>query len=290
MDLVKNKQKKICVLGGTGFLGQHLVPKLIASNYEVQVVTRKKVDVHDLNKLTEHVRGSDIIINLVGILNEKGHNGDGFYYNHTKFTEKVINACVANGIRKILHVSALNASTNAPSFYLKSKGEAEHILRMFSSDKNQVVIFRPSVIFGNGDGFFNRFVNLLRFIPLVFPLACANTRFAPVFVGDIVDCITQSLENTSQPYTEYNLCGPNEYTLRQLVAYTAALMGKNIFVLPLPMLVSKMQAMLMEFVPGKPFSIDNFNSCKLDSVCSDSYNCRTKIEDVVPSYIGIRND
>src|SRR5690606_4508306 len=128
----------------------------------------------------------------------------------------------------------------------------------------KVTSFRPSVIFGPGDSFFNRFARLLKRVPLVFPLACPNARFAPVYVGDVAEAFARALKDPQLYGRRLALCGPREYTLQQLVAYTAECLGLRRLILPLPDFLSRIQAAIFDFVPGKPFSTDNYRSTLVD--------------------------
>ena len=166
--------KKIAILGGTGFVGQSLCNRLSEDGYELKVPTRNReynredlillpnlelieTDIHNPKNLKNLLVDCDAVINLIGILNEKENNGKGFKKVHVKLIKNLISACEINGIRRILQLSALNADAkNGKSFYLKTKGEAEELLRSNSAGI-EITIFRPSVIFGKKDSFFNRF-------------------------------------------------------------------------------------------------------------------------------------
>lgn len=297
----------ICVLGGTGFVGTHLCTRLIGAGHSVRVLTRNRerakhllvlpglelvnANVHEPAVLAEQFRGRDAVINLVGILNEPGHGGAGFRRAHSDLTRKVVAACRSAGVPRLLHMSSLRAAETAPSHYLRSKGEAERIVRE-ESGHVQWTIFQPSVIFGPGDGFMNKFASLLRLFP-VLPLARAGARFAPVYVGDVVTAMARALDDHHMERASFQLCGPQVYTLRELVQYTAGVIGVRRWVFGIPDALGWLQATIMDFVPGKPLSRDNFRSLQLDSVCSESGLARLGIEPtslraVVPGYLGSR--
>ncbi|MEJ2481530.1 MAG: NAD(P)H-binding protein, partial [Acidihalobacter sp.] len=179
----------VCVLGGTGFVGRHLCARLIRAGYRVRIPTRHRerhrdllvlpglelieADVHDPQTLAQVLTGCQAAINLIGILNERGHRGLGFQHAHVELTRKFVDACQAQGVRRLLHMSALGADATADtSFYLRSKAEAETLAHTLSGPELAVTSFRPSVIFGPDDSFLNRFADLLRAVPGVFPLAC----------------------------------------------------------------------------------------------------------------------
>lgn len=294
-------REKIVIVGGNGFVGSHLAKRLVGAGHQVRILTRTRhnrypfpsdvnlmaCDVHQQASLNDAFRGCTVAINLVGILNEKGHNGRGFHHAHVALSEKVVAACQSNGIVRLLHMSALGADAiNGPSFYLSTKGEAEDAVH---ASGLQVTSFRPSVIFGEGDSFLNRFANLLA-IPGPFPLACASARFAPIWVEDVARCFAHAIGDEQTIGQRYNLCGPNEYTLEDLVRYTARLIGKKKLIIPLGQGLSAMQARVMELIPGKPFSRDNFNSTLSPNVCDGEFPAifgfaPQALEQVAPEYL-----
>ncbi len=300
--------KTICVLGGTGFVGHHLAHRLVEHGYRVRVLTRRRerhrdllilpaldlveADIHNLRALAEQFTGCDAVINLIGILNEKGHDGSGFRAAHVDLPSKIVRACLASGVERVLHMSALNASARtAPSQYLRTKGEGEDLLH--AAPDLRVTSFRPSVIFGPGDSFINRFADLLRRIPLILPLACPQARFAPVYVEDVAETLVRALPDFHTVGKRYDLCGPRTYTLQQLVEYTARVLGKKRRVLGLNDRLSRLQAAVFEYLPGKPFSRDNYLSLQVDSLCRDDFPAifgikPTPLEFVVPDYLAPR--
>ncbi len=297
--------KTICVLGGTGFIGTSLVSRLIDSGRRVKVLTRHperhrhlqvlpglsliEADVHDPEALASHFKGCDAVINLVGILNEKRHDGSGFRQAHVELARKTLEACKAVGITRLLHMSALNADAGSgPSHYLRTKGEAENLVHTFATGL-AVTSFRPSVVFGPGDSFLNRFADLLRTAPLALPLTCPRARFAPVYVGDVSEAFMQALEDKASFGQRYELCGPREYTLKELVGYAAGLMGMKRRIVGLPDWLSHTMAVFFEYLwPGKVFSLDNYHSLQKDSTCVSGARCPTALEAVAPTYLGQR--
>jgi NADH dehydrogenase len=300
----------VCVLGGTGFIGEAIVARL--AGHEVKVLTRNPAqhralkvlpwvrlvrgDVHDEALLAREFAGCDVVINLVGILNEttlgRG-SGAQFHRVHTELPQKVVRACQAAGVRRYLHMSGLKAdSQRGPSHYLKTKGLAEdYIHEHCDGGELEYVIFQPSVVFGPGDAFINNFAGILRLTPGVLPLACADAKFAPVYVGDVAEAFVACLDRRDVVGRSFELCGPDTMTLGDIVRLTARLLGLKRLVIPLPKSVARVQAAVMDFVPGKPFSTDNFLSATLDSVCSrdglaDLGIRRTSMQSILPSYIG----
>ena len=278
----------VCVLGGTGYIGKEIVARLGAAGHEVKVLTRNpaqqrdlkvlptvrlvRADVHDESRLAAEFAGCDVVINLVGILNETSlgrGSGAQFRRVHTELPQKVVRACKAGGVRRYLHMSGLKAdSKRGPSHYLFSKGAAEDYIREHCAQGGpEYVIFQPSVVFGPGDAFINNFAGILKLVPGVLPLACADAKFAPVYVGDVADAFVACLDRRDVAGRTFQLCGPDIVTLGDIVRETARVLGLKRIIVPLPRGISRVQAAVMDFVPGKPFSTDNFLSATLDSVC-----------------------
>jgi len=297
--------RKICLLGGTGFLGQQLINQLVKQKWLVKVLTRRREqhrdllvlpsvelitsNIYDLEQLKAQISDCDAVVNLVGILNETGNDGAGFRKAHLELTQTVIQACQATNVTRLLHISALNADAEqGTSHYLRTKGEAEDLVHR--AEGLQVTSFRPSVIFGEHDSFFNRFAQLLQVPSPIFMLPSGNAKFAPVWVNDVVAAMLLALEHPQHQGKRYNLCGPKIYTLKELVAYTAKMMGVKRSIIPLSNRTSSWAARIMELIPGKPYSTDNYNSAKLDSVCGDNNHLLElgitphSIESIMPKY------
>ncbi len=304
------KLLSICILGGTGFLGTRLVARLIKDGHRVTVLSRDReqhkhllvlpgltlenCNVYEEAQLSERFRGNAVVINLVGILNERGFGGGGFRRAHTELTRGVLQAARSAGVERLLQVSALKAAVDAPSHYLRSKGEAERLIREQGGSPDWT-IFQPSVIFGPGDSFLSRFARLLASIPLVFPLAKPDARFQPVFVDDVVDAIVSCLHGGASSRQTYQLGGPQVYTLREIVGLVAKITGQRRWIVGLPNVVARLQALLMDFVPGRPFSSDNYRSLTVDSVCAEDgfAKLRLKPHSMVASarqYLGALED
>jgi uncharacterized protein YbjT (DUF2867 family) len=297
---------RICILGGTGFVGSRLARRLAANGRSLRILTRRRerhrdllvlpgvelieANAHQPSVLTRQLSGCDVVVNLVGILNEKGDRGAGFGHAHVELAGKVVNACRDSGVRRVLHMSALGADAeHGPSHYLRTKGAAEDL--MHAAADLQVTSFRPSVIFGPGDSFFTRFAALLRLSPVVFPLACPDSGFSPVYVGDVAAAFAAALDDDRSVGDRLELCGPRHYTLKELVEYAARCAGLHRTVIGLGHGLSRLQASVLEHVPGKPFSRDNYRSLQLDSVCRHNALPElgiepTAIETVVPRYLG----
>ncbi len=299
--------KRIAILGGSGFVGSHLVAALTREGHETRVFTRRRsrsrpllvmptcevveTDVHQASNLDAHLAGCDAVVNLAGILNEHAGPGDRFRDVHTALPGKLVEACRRHRIERMLHMSALGVGANAPSRYLRTKFHGEEAAHAGQAHGIAVTSFRPSVVFGPGDSFFNRFAGLLALSPFVFPLACPEARFAPVYVGDVVRAFLAALGDDATAGQRYELCGPRTYTLRELVACTARFTGRRRLVVGLGDRLSRLQGQVLERIPGKPFSTDNYLSTKCDSVCSSNGLERLgiaprSVESIVPGYLG----
>ncbi len=299
--------RKICIVGGTGFVGRHLAAELARHGYSLKVLTRRRerrrellviptlelieANVHQSADLREQFQGCDAVINLAGILNETSGAKRDFGSVHTTLPSTVADACRMSGVKRLLHMSALKAAADAPSQYLRSKHAGEEAAHAAAEHGVAVTSFRPSVIFGADDSFFNRFATLLALPAPIFPLACPESRFAPVYVGDVARAFAVSLSERATFAKRYELCGPHIYTLRELVEYTARLAGRRRLVVGLGDRAARLQASVLQHLPGKPFSMDNYLSLQVDSVCEHGGLRElgiepTSVESVVPSYIG----
>jgi len=294
---------RIVLLGATGFVGSHLLPELARCGHECIVLCRHpdrsrqlllnpRVSLRywpgvDAGELGAAADGADALINLVGILNEQGRDGSGFAKVHVGIVEHALAACRASGVRRLVHVSALNAGQGS-SHYLASKGKAEALIRQ-APDVDATIV-RPSVIFGDGDAFFNRFAALLKLTPIL-PLACPAARMQPVWVGDVARAIAVILQRPETIGQTLDLVGPKVYTLYELVSWTARITGRRRWIVGLSDALSRLQGWVMDFVPGKPFSSDNYRSLQLDSVSQDNALPRLGISphtlaNIVPAYLG----
>lgn len=273
---------RIVLLGATGFVGHHLLPSLSAAGHECIALSRYKpgcreltliprvevrqCDVYDPGQLRAAFTGADCVVNMVGILNESGRGGKGFRKAHVDLNQSIVEACRSAGVSRFLYVSALHAG-QGKSHYLKSKGEAEDLIR--AADDIDSTIVQPSVIFGENDSFFNRFAALLRITPIL-PLACPNARMQPVWVGDVAEGIVRALGDPDTIGKTLVMVGPEAFSLRELVAFTAHAAGLKRVIIGLPDALSRLQAAVMDFVPGKPFSTDNYLSLQTDNTSDEN--------------------
>ncbi|MFE0502729.1 complex I NDUFA9 subunit family protein [Lysobacter soli] len=270
-------QRHMVILGGTGFVGRHLVARLLRGGDRVTVLSRGvdaakrrlkpqgasliEGDVADADFLAAVLDDADAVVNLIGILNEKGDRGDGFERVFVGITDALIDAMQRMGVRRLLQMSALNAG-RGESHYLQARGRAEQHVRASGLDWT---LLRPSVIAGPGDGLFCRFDGLLKFAP-VLPIGRADARFQPVWVGDVVEAFAKALDEPRSVGQSYDLVGPDLMTLKQIVKLAGRGRGRHRVVLGLPTSLGKLQAEVGEWLPGKPISRDNWRSLQLDSV------------------------
>lgn len=294
--------KNVLVIGGSGFVGTAVCSRLAGADFRLTVPTRRRerarhlavlpaanvveADVHDPATLARLMAGQDAVVSLVGILKggEGQPYGEGFARAHVLLPLKIATAARTAGVRRVVHVSALGAAADAPSGYLRSKAAGETALR---SAGPGLTVLRPSVIFGRGDSFLTLFAQLAAVAPLL-PLACAGARFAPVWVGDVAGCVQQSLRRPAAVGATYPLCGPREYSLRELVDYAATAAGHRRPILGLPLPLAWLQAWLMEFVPDGPLTRDNIRSMQVPSVCGCPLPFgieATPLEAVAPDYL-----
>ena len=279
--------KNILIIGGSGFLGNAIIGELARraefAEANVCVPTRRPerarhllvtptvklvgADVHDPAVLARLMHGQDAVISLVGVLRsaEGEPYGKDFARAHVELPQKIAAAAVNAGVRRVVHVSALQASADAPSGYLRSKAAGEAALLAAGLD---LTIFRPSVIFGQGDSFLTLFAALAKIAPF-FPLASPEARFAPVWINDVAGCVVDSLNNAASIGMTYNLCGPQQYSLRELVQYATTVAGHPRMVIGLPDSIAWLQARMMEFLPEPPMTRDNLRSMRVASVCPD---------------------
>jgi NADH dehydrogenase len=296
----------ILILGGSGFVGSHLIRLLVQDCHSVTVPTRRlarawdltvnptawvvEADIHDDATLARLMHGKDVVINLVGILN------GNFQKAHVDLPRRIASAALKAGVPRLLHMSALGAAPDAPSKYLRSKAAGEAAIRSVvdaAGNGLNVTVFRPSVIFGDHDSFLNLFGRLQALAP-VLPLACPNAQFQPVWVDDVARAFMASLNDGESVGRAYDLCGPRIYALRQLVEYAGEVTGHRKPIIGLSDRLSYLQAMMMEWIPGAPMSRDNYYSMQKPNVCGEGcvfpFGIQpTALEVIAPTYLGREN-
>jgi NADH dehydrogenase len=280
--------KNVLILGGTGFVGSHVCEKLVRAGWTVTVATRRRsnarnvmhlpsltiqeLDVHDEAALGRVAHGQDAVVNLVAILHG---TQAAFDKVHVELPQKIANVCSRAEVGRLVHVSALGATTqnpgSLPSMYLRSKSMGEVVL-LAGCSQLALTVLRPSVIFGQGDQFLNVFASLQRLFPFM-PLAGASARFQPVWVEDVATAVVKALERGGSGVQTLEVCGPEVFTLKQLVELSANLAGINRGhgrpVFGIPRWAGDLQARMMELMPGAPLmSRDNLASMEVPNVAT----------------------
>jgi NADH dehydrogenase len=302
----------ILVLGGSGFVGRYLVPRLDAAGYSITVPTRNRerarhlillpqtdvvqMNIHDDRELDRLMADKDVVINLVGILH--GRLGDAndpygpdFRKAHVQLAERVVASARLGKVRRLVQVSALGVTDNdpatLPSRYLRSKAAAEKVVRESGLDW---VVFRPSVMFGPGDSLLSLFARMQRVLPLM-AVPNADARFQPVYVGDVASAIVKGVQDPLMVGKTYELAGPDVFTLAELIRLAGRYAGNERRVFGLPLSLGHLQAMVMEKLPGRTLmSRDNLLSMKVDNVASGPMAPElgivpTPISTIAPTYL-----
>ncbi len=278
------KPRNILLVGGSGFIGKRLAFALANRGWRVTVPSRRphrnrallvhpnirllEANVLDRENLERLCADQHIVVNLIGILHER-RKGD-FRRFHVDFIKHLVEACNATGIDRLLHVSALGADqATGSSLYLRSKGEGENLLHTLGQRGLHVTSFQPSVVFGKEDSFINRFAGILRIYIGLFPLACPDSKLAPVYVGDLVARIVEAIDDRDSYSKRLPVCGPEVFTLRQIIELIIDTLDLPVRVLPLGKGLSKLQALILQNLPGKLFTLDNYRSLQTDNVCPE---------------------
>lgn len=301
----------IALFGGSGFVGTVLANQLLRAGFSLRIFTRNReharglwllpdteivvANVAEDDRLADGLAGCMAAVNLIGILNERRDNGADFRRAHVDTVQHLVKACRAARVPHLLHMSALAADLDAPSRYLRSKGEAEKLLHGESGRHLTTSVLRPSVIFGRHDDFLNRFAALLRLAP-VLPLTGAQALLQPVHVGDVVAALLALIEKpAARHYSVYELGGPQVMTLRAIVEYVRDLTGSTTPIMPIGQPLATVMAWCLEWVPGKPLTRDNLRSLSAPSVCTAdnallSLGIRpTPLAEIAPSYLAERS-
>lgn len=299
--------KRVLLLGGSGFVGTYIANRLSERAIQVVVPTRRRertkalimlphvdmveANINDEKTLAGLMQDCDAVINLVGILHSRDvklpYSRD-FAEAHVELPRKIVAACKAAGVRRLIHMSALGADPKGPSEYLCSKGEGEEIV-LAARNELDVTVFRPSVIFGQCDSFLSTFASALKKLPF-FPLGFGHAKFQPVWVADVADAFVDALGNAATVGQAYDLCGPKVYTLRELVDYTAQLTRSNARIIALSEGWAYLQAGIMWLSPKPILSPDNLRSMQVDNVCKPGCHPYpgwqpTALEAIAPTYI-----
>ena len=269
----------VLVTGATGYVGNYVVKALLEAGHAVMAVSRKGAksstasgknlgtvtgvkyvvaDVGSGSGVLDAVRGCDVIVNLVGIIAQRGEQT--FQRVHVDGTRHLIEAAESLGIKRFVQMSALGAAAGAASRYSATKFEAEELLR--KSDL-EWTIFRPSLIFGVGDDFFGRVLKNLVATPVVPQIGDGLFPFRPVWVGDVAQCFAQALSNPATIGQTYDLVGPKEYTFRQLLDLEMDALGGRKPVVPAPIFLMDLAVPLMQILGSlAPITTDQYAMLK----------------------------
>ncbi len=295
--------RSVCLVGGSGFVGRAIADQLAAAGQRVRVLTRSTpramplsvlptvelvvADPHDSSSLARAFDNMDAVVNLVGVL-RGGRGNDSFAAAHAALPARVVDACHQVGVQRLLHMSALGADSSAPSEYQRTKARGEAAVRERAGTLPWT-IFRPSVIFGEGDQFLNLFASMVRMFP-VLPLAGAKARFQPIWVEDVARAFAGALGDSRTFGQAYELAGPRTYTLAELVAFVGTTVGHKPRIIALPGALASLQAFTLEHLPGRLMTRDNLRSMSVDNVATQPFPAvfgfePAPLEAVVPGYL-----
>lgn len=304
-----NQEALVTIFGGSGFLGRHVVRALAKRGYRIRVAVRRpdlafhlqplgrvgqihpvQANVRYPESVENAAHGSDVIINLVGVLFERGRQR--FDSVHTDGAALIARTAARLGV-PMIHISAIGADRDSPSLYAQTKalGEAAVLDAM-----PQAVIFRPSVVFGPEDDFFNRFAALARMSPALPLIGGGHTRFQPVFVGDVARAIAKAVDGGAKPGTIYELGGPEVLTFGELMRFVLTTIERRRLLVPLPFGLARLQASFLQFLPKPPLTPDQVRLLERDNVVSAEAQAQgrtlqalgiepTSMGAVVPSYL-----
>lgn len=309
MTAQSNIDRLITIVGGSGFLGRHVVRALAKRGYRMRVAVRRPELANFLQPLGRvgqihavqanlrypasieaAMRDADCVINLVGILFEQGRQS--FSAVQAEGAGAIAQIAAAQGAR-VIHVSAIGADRASTSEYGRSKAEGEAAVRAAAPDS---VIVRPSIVFGPEDDFFNRFASLARFAPALPLIGGGKTRFQPVFVGDVAEGIARIVDGQGTPGTTYEFGGPEVKTFAELMQFVLATIERRRLLVPIPFVIARLQAMVLQYLPKPMLTPDQVELLRTDNVVSQSASDENRtlqglgiapvsIETIVPSYL-----
>jgi NADH dehydrogenase len=293
------------VFGGSGFIGRYVVKRLAAAGHIVRVAVRDteaalflkpmgtvgqivplSAPVTNAPDVARAVEDAELVVNLVGILAER-RSGD-FRRVQAEGPATIAKAAAAAGVARLVQVSAIGADAASPSLYAQAKAEGEAAVRAAFP---AATILRPSVVFGPEDRFFNRFAAMAQIAPCM-PVISGATRFQPVYVADVADAIIAALHRPEAAGALYELGGPQVWTMRELLAWILRETQRRRMLMEVPMGLARLQAAVLERLPGKLLTRDQLLLLGRDNVVGDGMPglaelgvLATPVAQVVPAYL-----
>lgn len=284
MAVELNNRTLVTIYGGSGFLGQHLVRAIAQTGARMRIAVRRphlaghlqplgdvgqivpvQANVRVPDSLAAAAEDADAVVNLVGVLFPTGKQT--FKSVQDEGARNVAEAAKAAGARALVHVSAIGADPNSPSNYARSKAKGEAAVREVFP---QATIFRPSIVFGPEDDFFNRFAALARISPFLPLIGGGHTKFQPVFVGDVASAIVTALEGGARSDAPFELGGPEILTMREVMQRVLDYTMRERPLIPLPVTIAKLQAFFLQLLPKPPLTVDQVRLLESDNVVSDA--------------------
>ncbi|WP_043948096.1 complex I NDUFA9 subunit family protein [Candidatus Phaeomarinobacter ectocarpi] len=302
--------KIVTVFGGSGFVGRHVVRELAKRGYRVRAAVRRPslagfvrtmglpgqveavyADIKDDESVARALSGADMAVNLVGILYESGKQK--FDALQAEAAGRIAWSAKAKGVERLVHVSAIGADPDSPAKYASSKAEGEAAVLDAFPD---AVILRPSIIFGNGDGFFNRFAAMAKFSPALPLLGGGHTKMQPVYVDDVADAVCTALEDTSTQGKTYELGGPTVYSFKELMQIVLDETQRKRILAPIPWSIARLQGRILGLLPAPLLTLDQVRMLETDNVVSEEATSQNRtiedlgitpksVEAIVPGYL-----
>ena len=308
--LVQPTDRLITIIGGSGFVGRHIVRALARRGYRIRVACRRpdlaghlqplgntgqimavQANVRYPASLAAACEGAYAVINLTGVLHSAGTQS--FEAIHAFGAEASAKAAKAARARLFIQMSAIGADAASSSAYARSKAEGEARAR---ASFPGTIVLRPSIVFGPEDDFFNRFAEMARFSPFLPLIGGGETKFQPVFAGDVGEAVARLVDTGEADGKTYELGGPEAFSFRQLMQFTLDTIGRSRALLPLPWGVAKVQAAIMGLMPKPLLTLDQVELLRHDNVVSEEARREQRtlpgldvtpqgIEGIVPGYL-----
>ena len=296
----------VTVFGGSGFVGRHTVRALAKAGYRIRVAVRHpnlgnflppmgsvgqiqivKTNVEDADQIAAAVKGADIVVNLVGILYQSGHQR--FEAIHAEATGTIATAAKSAGAHSFIQVSSIGADAESESAYARTKAEGEARVREAFPD---AVILRPSIVFGPEDNFFNRFASLARMLPFLPLIGGGHTKFQPAYVSDVAAAVVKCAQDFATHGRVYELGGPSVYSFKELMELILRVTGRESLLVPVPFALAMLKATFLQMLPKPLLTRDQVKLLKYDNVVSNGALTFAdlgiqpdSVEAILPSYL-----